>query len=38
MPAAELSLLAVGYAFIQYFLARGTVSRIMEADPAYTGR
>lgn len=38
MPAAELSLLAVGYAFIQYFLARGTVSRIMEADPSYAGR
>jgi hypothetical protein len=38
MPAAELSLLAVGYAFIQYFLARGTISRIMEAGPSYAGR
>jgi len=38
MPAAQLSLLAVGYAFIQYFLARGTVSRIMEVDPSYAGR
>jgi len=38
MPAAQLSLLAVGYAFIQYFLARGTISRIMEVDPAFAGR
>lgn len=38
MPAAQLSLLVVGYAFIQYFLARGAVSRIMVADPLYAGR
>lgn len=38
MPATQLSLLAVVYGFIQYFLARGAISRIMEADPSYAGR
>jgi hypothetical protein len=38
MPAAQLSLVAVIYVFVQYFLARGAISRIMEADSSYAGR
>lgn len=38
MSAAQLGLLAVGYAFVYSFLARGAVSRIMDVDPAYKGR
>lgn len=38
MSAAQLGCLAVGYAFVYTFLARGTISRIMDVDPAYKGR
>ena len=38
MPAARLMFLAVGYAYIQYFLARGAISRVMDADPSFAGR
>jgi hypothetical protein len=31
MPAAQLMSLAVGYAYVRYFLARGAISRVMDA-------
>lgn len=32
MSAAQLTLLAIGYGLIYYFLARGTVARDMDTD------
>ncbi|KLD73673.1 hypothetical protein Y886_36755 [Xanthomonas hyacinthi DSM 19077] len=31
-------LLAVGYGFVYVIIARSTISRVMDADPAYKGR
>lgn len=38
MTPAESLLIAVGYGGVYYFLARGTVSRLMNVDPNYRGR
>ena len=38
MSAAQLTFLAIGYGLIYYFLARGTVSRVMDTDPDFNGR
>lgn len=38
MSAVQLLSLAVVYGYIYALLARGTVSRVMDADPSYEGR
>jgi hypothetical protein len=38
MSAAQLGFLAVAYGLIYSVLARGSISRIMEVDPAFKGR
>jgi hypothetical protein len=38
MSAAQLGFLAIGYGLIYYFLARGTVSQVMDVDPEFNGR
>lgn len=38
MSAVQLLSLAVLYGYIYAFLARGTVSRVMDADPSYRER
>lgn len=38
MTAAETSLIAVAYGLVYYTLARGSIPRIMDADPEYRDR
>jgi hypothetical protein len=38
LTSAQTSLMAVGYAFVFYYVARGCIARIMDVDPEFHGR